>query len=260
MVIFLTSSPVIHPDTLNYHVYSVLFFDHFGIVPGIVHLKPQFGFQSLWFVALNVFEFRFLSDAPTFYLNGAVLCWFILFLISEGKVFGKESQGHITILPGIACFGLLFFTLISWTQIRLTASSASPDFISALCVFLGFYFLIVASRERENSVFSFLAIFLSLMAVCTKLSVIVILLIPILVAVNNLVKRQYKMVFGYILTTILVLAPLITRNIVTSGYPLYPSSLGGATAVRLEDRPGKPEPSSTLYYGICTVSDRYERC
>ncbi len=231
MVIFLASSPVIHPDTLNYHIYSVLFFDHFGMVPGLVHLKPQFGFQSLWFVALNVFEFRFLTDASAFYLNGAVLCWFILFLVSEGKIFGRKWQGHISILPGMACFGLLFFTLISWTQIRLTASSASPDFISALCVFSGFYFLIAASRDRENTVFPFLAIFFSLMAVCTKLSVIVILLIPILITVNSLLKSHYKRAFEYILVSILVLAPLITRNVVTSGYPLYPSSLVGPLPV-----------------------------
>ncbi len=39
MLVFLTSSPVIHPDSLNYHVYSIRFLEQFGNIPGIANLK-----------------------------------------------------------------------------------------------------------------------------------------------------------------------------------------------------------------------------
>ncbi len=49
MILFLSSSPVIHPDTLNYHVFSTEIFDKYGTIPGLANLKPEFGFQSIWF-------------------------------------------------------------------------------------------------------------------------------------------------------------------------------------------------------------------
>ena len=82
MVLVISSAPVIHPDTLNYHAFSTQIFDLFGVVPGIANLRPEFGFQSMWFAALAFFHFSYSNSALIFPLNGCIMIWVLVFLVS----------------------------------------------------------------------------------------------------------------------------------------------------------------------------------
>src|SRR5580704_8076013 len=75
MILFLSSSRIIHPDTLNYHVFSTEIFDKYGTIPGLANLKPEFGFQSIWFSAMAFFDFPLFRAGPFFLLNGCVMSW-----------------------------------------------------------------------------------------------------------------------------------------------------------------------------------------
>ena len=140
MVLVISSAPVIHPDTLNYHAFSTQIFDQFGVVPGIANLKPEFGFQSLWFAALAFFHFSFPDNTLIFSLNGCVMAWVIVFLVSgaaeDKRVFNNPNR----MSKRLWYLVFILFAILSWTQIRLTASSLSPDFIAAISVLLAFYF------------------------------------------------------------------------------------------------------------------------
>src|SRR5450755_4474790 len=153
MILFLSTAPVIHPDTLNYHVFSVEIFNRYGTITGIGNLSLQMGFQSLWFAVLAFFNFSFFHIGPWFPLNGCVMCWLIVFLVSK-------AAGGKNIIPGTNLFFssiwallLILFLILSWTQIRLTASSLSPDFIATLSILSGFYFFISAwgTGSKKNS-------------------------------------------------------------------------------------------------------------
>ena len=68
----ISTAPVIHPDTLNYHAFSTQIFNQFGVIPGIANLKPELGFQSMWFAASGFFSFSVSDDILIFPLNGCV--------------------------------------------------------------------------------------------------------------------------------------------------------------------------------------------
>jgi hypothetical protein len=227
MLVFLTSSPVIHPDSLNYHVYSIRFLSRFGIVPGIANLKLEFGFQSLWFVVLGIFDFSFIHRQTAFPLNGCFLFWVIIFLISNSADQKAMPSDTTKSQQGFWYFALLIFTIISWTQIRLTASSASPDFIATVCVLLSLYFLNRHLPESAGNDAMYLAVFFALVAVCIKVSVITILLLPFFIIVYGIFTRNLRMTWSCILLSVILLTPLIIRNVISTGYPLYPSFFAG---------------------------------
>ncbi|HZK62944.1 MAG TPA: hypothetical protein VFC34_02295, partial [Puia sp.] len=83
MILFISSSAIIHPDTLNYHIYSIRVFDLYGMVPGIANLRPDLGFQSLWFTVMSVFDLSLFQPQTSYPLSGCVMSWFIIFLISK---------------------------------------------------------------------------------------------------------------------------------------------------------------------------------
>ncbi len=227
MLFFLTSSSVIHPDSLNYHVYSIRFLEQFGIIPGIANLKLEFGFQSLWFVVMGIFDFSTIQPHLAFPLNGCFLSWFLIFLISKSAEHKTATNNSTISQQGFWYFALLIFTIISWTQFRLTASSASPDFIATVSVLLSFYFLNRRLTESGGNFLIYLAVFFALMAVCIKVSVISILLLPFFVIVYGVINRNLRIVLSCILLSAISLTPLILRNIVSTGYALYPSSFAG---------------------------------
>ncbi|HXB29164.1 MAG TPA: hypothetical protein VNW49_05060 [Puia sp.] len=226
MILFISTSKVIHPDTLNYHVFSTQIFDKYGTIPGFANLKPEFGFQSIWFSALAFFDFPVFQAGPLFTLNGCVMIWVSIFLISKAIANKNIKSGSTLLISGIWYLILILFCILSWTQIRLTASSLSPDFIVAASVLLSFYFF--AGRQdlmaKENS--DLLASLFSIIAISIKLSAAPIILIPFIIIVNGIVRKRWLLTGRIILSFFLLLVPIIIRNIFTTGYPFYPSVLG----------------------------------
>ena len=227
MILFLSTSVIIHPDTLNYHIYSIRIFDKYGMIPGIANLRLDLGFQSLWFAVMSIFDLSFFQTNISYPLSGCVLCWFIIFLIAKAtdRKIELTASGKFNLTSNWYLW-LLLFTVISWTQIRLTASSASPDFIVTLSILSAFYFF---NRKplQSNAEYNFtLAAFFALVAIAIKISAILIILICFYILFYGFRKRKIFLVKITSMFMILFLTPILIRNVIASGYPLYPSSFG----------------------------------
>jgi hypothetical protein len=215
VLLLLNSAAVIHPDTLNYHNDSVQIYKRFGQIPGIANVKLEYGFQSLWFAVLALFDFSIFESGMSYPLAGAVMCWFVLYLISSASKWLSHKQ--------YLWYLFLFLAgMLAWTQIRLTASSASPDFIVAVCIFLSLYFFI---KTPDGESYAHLSVFFSMAAVCVKLSAVPVLIVPLYFFIRAILNKDIKTVSGYMKVVVLFLAPLMIRNLISSGYPLYPSTV-----------------------------------
>ncbi len=226
MILFLSTSLIIHPDTINYHVFSTQIFDKYGTITGLANLKPEFGFQSAWFSVLAFFDFPLSRNGPIFLLNGCTMCWVSIFLISKGATKKRNAIDSTLIISRIWYLILILFCILSWTQIRLTATSLSPDFITAIFILLGFYFFSGRKYMETNEVSDLLATFFSFIAITVKLSAAPIILIPFFIIVDEIIRKRWGLICRKILIMIVLLAPIMIRSILTSGYPFYPSLFG----------------------------------
>lgn len=208
MVLVISVHSITHPDTLIYHARSILLFQRYRTIPGVANLLPHFGFQSGWFAALALCN-------PTpwhtlIFLNGAVLCWFFIFVIST---WNNTWLGWL----------LLAYTLFSWIQVRLTAASASPDFIVSLFSFAAFYtYLKKDDRNADQQFYPALTILCCMAAILTKLSAIPLLL---LAAAATDGYRKTRPVRYLIIYSGAALVILCIKNVLTSGYLLYPAAV-----------------------------------
>jgi hypothetical protein len=178
----------------------------------------------MWFAALAFFHFSFSDGILIFPLNGCVMAWVIVFLVSGAAGNKRAFTSPNTMSKRIWYLVLILFAILSWTQIRLTASSLSPDFIAAISVLLAFYFFSGARglRQREHS--DLVAAFFSAIAVSIKLSAIPVLLIPCIIAGFWLTRKKYLIVVRMGLLLTLLLTPMLIRNFISTGYPVYPST------------------------------------
>lgn len=226
-ILLINSYSIIHPDTLAYHAQAIRWIENYSATPGIVHLRRELGFQSIWFILEAVFGFKISGTPMVFYPGGAVLCWFLVFMIQQfGWRFSRNQTADKQFsVKGFLILIILIYSFASWTQIRLTAASASPDFITSIFILAAVYcFLTAYTRRNEKAYFSISALF-ALTAICIKLSAIVIILLPLFALWVHAYKkcwRNFKIILGLLLIIIL---PLLIRNYVASGLPLFPSRL-----------------------------------
>ena len=222
LILVMSTWTIVHPDTLGYHAQTIQWIEKYKAVPGLVHLHVRFGYQGMWFVDAALFGFSFTGNQGITFLNSTVLFWFFIFIIDRiNRNFFKDGKK----LYGLLWISLFFITMWSYTQVRLTATSASPDFIATLFIWVITYLLLEKNLKHLAATDWLLVAFLSLVAVTIKLSVAPILLIAAVPALLGLVKRKIKLFFTILIISIVTLFPFIARNIVTSGYVVFPSTL-----------------------------------
>lgn len=219
LVLVMSSWTVIHPDTLGYHAQTIQWIEKYKAIPGLAYLHVRFGYQWLWFVDSALFGFSFTGKGGIIFLNSTVLFWFFIFLINRINYnFFKEGKG----IYGLLWMVLLVISIFSYSQVRLTATSASPDFIATLFIFAIIYLLLQKDVKFPDASTWVLVSFLALVAVTIKLSVAPILLVAAVPACWGLAKRKIKLFFTIIFLTVITLSPFIARNVITSGYILFP--------------------------------------
>ena len=228
LILVMSSWTIIHPDTLGYHAQIIQWIEEYKAVPGLAHLHVRFGYQWLWFVDSALFGFSFTGKEGITFLNSTVLFWFFIFLINRINYnFLKDGKR----LYGLLWTALLVISIWSYTQVRLTATSASPDFIAALFTLVTIYLLLEKDRNHPDASTWLLVSFLALVAVTIKLSVAPILLVAVVPALLGLVKRKIKLSFTILFISIVTLFPFIARNIITSGYIVFPLTFIDVTNV-----------------------------
>ena len=146
MVLVMCTWTINHPDTLAYHAQTIQWIEKYKATPGLVHLHVRYGYQGLWFVAGAFFSFKFTGTEALTFINSAIIIWFLIFVIQKiDKCFRSSTEK----IQGFLWLLLLAGSLLSYTQVRLTATSASPDFIAALHLWMVFYFF--SKKEAAQS-------------------------------------------------------------------------------------------------------------
>lgn len=214
MLLLLNTDTIIHPDTLGYHAQAIRWMEDHPMIPGLANLDTRLGFQSWWFASQALFRFSFLAPNPFLFVNGIVVVWFLLFVI---------ERMHTSSLYGWLL--LLLFSLLSWTQVRLTAASASPDFIVALYCWGAFYLFYKSFSDDNKKGYLLLTVLFSCAAVVLKFSAITILLLPVFIFLRLLLQKQWRPAATLTLFGGLILAPGIIRTYITTGYPFYPTTV-----------------------------------
>lgn len=215
---------IIHPDTVGYHAQIIQWIKTYKAVPGLVHLNARYGLQNLWFVLCAVFSFSFLQSHSFTYVNSTVLLWFIYFVVGKATVSAAGKKSYTSFL----WLALLAISIGSYVQLRLTATSASPDFIAALYVWLVIYLFVNRSQSIliKNLIFLF-----AVVAVTIKLSALPVLLFAACIAWETLFAKKWKSLLVFICAGLFILAPLLARNIITSGYAFFPAAVANIAPV-----------------------------
>jgi hypothetical protein len=222
LVAYQSSLPTKINDMGGYYLQTIQWMREYGMVKGLGNLHPALGLGSAWHSLVTLLSPLPPETLPFFAINGALMLALALFVWVELKY-------HFSWY--IFAYAVLVFPL---GYLYLTAPS--PDWPLLVFVPLLGYWAFLKKETLPAEVFLLLACFVF---ACKPSVAMVTLLFATEALRHEVIKEYFK--FSSLLNffksssrlgvfVAVALAPLIYKNHIQTGYPLYPSGLSIGTA------------------------------
>ncbi|WP_029904473.1 hypothetical protein [Prevotella sp. 10(H)] len=197
-------------DSLFYHYQNIRWNEEYAVVPGVANLDDRFGFNSNYFLLSAVFTFRFLLHEAVYPLQPLIVtaigCW-ILYQVFVSKYEVKRVVILITYL-------LLFW--VSITFLGNTSTDILPNFI---LFYIVARIILYPQLLKDNYLLGFM---LPVFLLTCKLSFFPVGLISLYLLYMLIKQKKYKVIVFLCLISLLILVPWLVRNVIISGYIIYP--------------------------------------
>lgn len=215
--LLLASGPIYHYDTNLYHAQSIHWIEDYGMVPGLGNLHNRLAYNSSFFCLQALFSWRFLVGRSLHGMNGLLCAFFLTYVLCSFKAF-RERRFFASDYLRLSVILLLNFGENLWV-----VSSPGSDF---LALGLVLYILIkwVSYLEdgiKDTAPYAILCI-LGVFAVSVKLSSAMIVFLVIMPAVKLIRQKKWREILFYLVSGTVVILPFLIRNVILSGYLIYP--------------------------------------
>ena len=216
-----TSRGYIHYDTSLYHAQSIRWIEEYGVVKGLACLQLRFGYNSSAFALTALYSFVDIlgqslhTTAGFFVLLGAIQ------VVDVYRVFIKKHVRHSDFIR----IGLLFYLGLIFKEIVSPAS----DYYAQILIFTAVIMWLDAIEDTEDDPnakaypFAMLSILL-VYAATVKFSIALLVLLVIKPAIMLIKDKKYKQIAVCLGAGICVLLPFFIRNVLISGWLIYPST------------------------------------
>lgn len=214
-----TSRGYMHFDTGLYHAQSIRWIEEYGVVPGLANIQARFGYNSAAFVLTALYSMKDILGQSLHTTAGYFALLSSVLTLDLFKTFvGKRMKP-----ADFARIGMVFYLSVIFSQM---VSPASDYYAQLLLFIVLILWLDEDDYQKETGAqnaapYSLLCI-LIVLAVTIKFSVAVLLLLVIKPAVMLIKEKQYKNISIYLLSGFLTALPFFIRNVLISGWLVYP--------------------------------------
>lgn len=202
-------------DTGLYHAQAIHWIEEYGVVKGLGNLHMRFAYNSAFMSLQALFSLEWLVGQSLHTLNGYFCLTGLLYALLTIRVVGSDSWKISDLLKAVM--------IIYIVQNRYDISSSGTDIWAMLLVF---YVFIKWSESAEKDIKTVdIYCFLSLVgayALTVKLSAAAVVILVLYPAVLLIKNKDIKKIMGNIVGGFAIVAPFLIRNVIISGYLIYP--------------------------------------
>lgn len=215
LIAFFTSRGQIHTDTNMYHAQAIRWYEEYGVVKGLANLQWHFAYNSSYFGFAALFSMAFLGGQSLHCTTGfitAVLCIWALHHL-------KDFFTHKRHIADMCYIGILFYALVNITGCVSPASDYAAMFMALYLI--ARWAEVIESETKNITAYCLLSI-LAVYIFTLKLSAGLLVLLVIYPAVFLIKEKRIKEIIAYLALGIITLLPFLIRNVIISGWLLYP--------------------------------------
>ncbi len=210
-----------HYDTYLYHAQAIRWLEEYGVVKGLGNLHNRFSYNSSFLPLQALFTFKWHLNRSLHSMNGFLSLLFVYWAISSSNILCKRKAAASDFFR----LSIVIYVLSNSTYISSPATDMSP-MLTVLYIFTKW-----VSLQEENQKYTYskdqteaytLLIMMAVWGITLKLSVaagILFAIYPILEFAKN---GSWKKILKYTVVCLIIVVPWLIRNIIISGYILYP--------------------------------------
>lgn len=203
-------------DTYLYHAQAIRWIEEYGVVPGLGNLHNRFAYNSAFMPLQALFSFAWAGDVSLHSLNGFLGAFFVVHSITTNRLFVKKESRLSDYLKLVLVIYVYFG--------RTTISSPNSDLLAMLLVdYIIIKWCECFENDEEIQSYGILCI-IAVWAMSVKLSAVIAVLLVVYPATVLIKEKKYTVVAKDIICGIVVVLPWLIRNVIISGYLLYPYS------------------------------------
>jgi hypothetical protein len=191
-------------DTNLYHLQTIKWIENYHVIKGLGNLHGRLAFNNLGFLTYAFGDFSFINGIFLHGINGLIYFLLMMKLLQQWR--GGRTGAGFFILLGVQLSLIFTFKFIS---------SFSHD-ILVLQLIVYIFYLYFEEEEKDHQ----LIILLSVLVVTCKISSLFILGVPLILLFRKEISLTGSR--NAILASALILAFFAGRNIILSGYLVYP--------------------------------------
>ena len=218
----ITSRQVTWLDTGLYHYSVIQWLSQYGSVPGVALLFANFGFTSAWFAFSAPFDGGLFTARVSAVGNGFVLLLAVVHLLLAARLI-CQRQGHLSDWFAVAFLSLMVPLILASSLLSDILVSPSPDLAALLLTGIVAWSILVATRDR-NLQSGGVPLLLAAGAVTFKLIALPLLVVTACFWLVQSWQNKRMLLLGSA-GAIGLLVPMLASSVITSGCPLYPSTL-----------------------------------
>jgi len=205
-------------DTGLYHAQALRWIAEYPGVPGLGNLHGRLAFNSAWFLPQALFSFSFLYPQSFHVLNGFFLLIIVISSMDGLSNLLQKKYNFNNILKS----GLSIPVILTFKDQLCTPTPDIPVLL-LICALLIYYFQNKEDAGNlQSNLISVMMVLLAVWTVTIKLSALPLVLCAGVIMGREVIRRRpvnLLLIGGLALGTVL---PFFLRNIVISGYLVYP--------------------------------------
>lgn len=205
----------LHFDSGLYHAQAIRWIEEYGVVPGLANLHCRLAYNSSAFVLTALYSMEFLIGQSLHTVAGFMALVLAMKGLDVIKIFSRKK----VLVSDFLKVAMLFYISIIYTEMMSPAS----DYFAMLFLFYVVVTWVELEERKEESItpFGMLCVLLAV-NVAIKLSAAIMLLLVIKPAVVLLKEKRYGQIAIYLVIGILAVFPYLARNVILSGWLVYP--------------------------------------
>ncbi|GFI15797.1 hypothetical protein IMSAGC009_00957 [Lachnospiraceae bacterium] len=210
-----TSRGIIHYDTGLYHAQSIRWIEEYGVVPGLGNLHSRLAYNSSAFCLSALYSMAFLGG-QSFHCCAGFLAFLLALVCMEGLKKGKMKKPQLSDFARLAS---VYYLLMIFDEM---VSPASDYFMVLMVFFLVIRWLELLERKEDSYLPYGLLCLFGVVVLTVKLSGALMLLLVLKPAVMMVKEKRIREIAKFIGLGVLTSAPFFIRNVILSGWLVYP--------------------------------------
>jgi hypothetical protein len=212
---YCTSRGNIHYDSDLYHAQAIRWIEEYGVVKGLGNIHVRFAYNSSFFALQALYSMKFLVGKSLHTVNGFIA---LLLSLEVANLVDIPKKKRINI-SDFARLGAFFYLTLIYDDV---VSPATDYTIMCIVFYIVIKWLVLLEKKEKSYVPYSLICVACVYAVSVKLTAGVILILLIKSACMLVRGKHWKEIAIFILMGVITIAPWFARNIVISGYLIYP--------------------------------------